>query len=165
MTNAKTLATLIAALAPLAAAAEPATFDMKVLTPETALKAAQAAMARCRADGFQVSVAVVDRSGLAQVMLRDRYAGAHSPETAANKAWTAVSFRTNTGELVKLTQPGMPSAGIRQVPRVVAVGGGLMIQAAGSIVAGIGVSGAPGGDSDEACAAAGIKAIADSLEF
>jgi uncharacterized protein GlcG (DUF336 family) len=166
MSNALARLSLLAALASGSVlAAEPATISLKALTPETALKAAQAALAKCRADGFQVAVAVVDRSGLTQVMLRDRYAGAHTPETATNKAWTAVSFRTNTTELLKITQPGQPSSGIRNLPRVVAVGGGVMIEAAGSIVAGIGVSGAPGGDADDVCARAGIKAVADSLEF
>ncbi|MBX3674022.1 MAG: heme-binding protein [Burkholderiales bacterium] len=166
MSNALSRLALLAALASGSAiAAEPATISLKALTPETALKAAQAALAKCRADGFQVAVAVVDRSGLAQVMLRDRYAGAHTPETAVNKAWTAVSFRTNTTDLLKITQPGQPSSGIRNLPRVVAVGGGVMIEAGGSIVAGIGVSGAPGGDADDVCARAGIKAVADSLEF
>ena len=166
MTNALARAAFALALASgTAFAAEPATFSSKALTPETALKAAQAALAKCRADGYQVSVAVVDRSGLLQVVLRDRYAGAHSPETATNKAWTAVSFRTDTTELTKITQPGQPSSGIRNLPRVVAVGGGVKIEAGGSIVAGIGVSGAPGGDADDVCANAGIKAIADSLEF
>jgi len=166
MSNAYSRIALLAALASATAlAAEPATISLKALTPETAFKAAQAALAKCRADGFQVAVAVVDRSGLPQVMLRDRYAGAHTPETATNKAWTAVSFRTNTTDLLKITQPGQPSSGIRNLPRVVAVGGGVMIEAAGSIVAGIGVSGAPGGDADDVCARAGIKAIADSLEF
>ena len=146
-------------------AAEPATFNVKALTPETALKAAQAALAKCRADGYQVSVAIVDRSGLVQVLVRDRFAGAHSPKTATNKAWTAVSFRTNTTDLVKLTAPGQSAAGIRNLPRVVAVGGGVMIEAGGSILAGIGVSGAPGGEADDVCAKAGIKAVADSLEF
>jgi len=159
------LALLVALASGSAVAAEPATISLKALTPETALKAAQAALAKCRADGFQVAVAVVDRSGLAQVMLRDRYAGAHTPETATNKAWTAVSFRTNTTDLIRITQPGQPSSGIRNLPRVVAVGGGVMIEAGGSIVAGIGVSGAPGGDADDVCARAGIKAVADSLEF
>jgi uncharacterized protein GlcG (DUF336 family) len=146
-------------------AAETATFTMKALTPETATKAAQAALAKCRADGFQVAVAVVDRSGLVQVVIRDRFAGAHTPDTATNKAWSAVSFRTNTAELEKMTRAGQPSSGIRNLSRVVAVGGGVMIEAGGSIIAGIGVSGAPGGDADEACAKAGVKAIADSLEF
>ena len=159
------IAAALALVAGPALAAEPATFNIKALTPETALKAAQAALAKCRADGYQVSVAIVDRSGLVQVLVRDRFAGAHSPKTATNKAWTAVSFRTNTADLVKITQPGQPSAGIRNLPRVVAVGGGVKIEAGGSIIAGIGVSGAPGGDADDVCANAGIKAIADSLEF
>jgi uncharacterized protein GlcG (DUF336 family) len=166
MTNAMSRTLLaLALLSGPALAADSATFSTKTLTPETALKAAQAALAKCRTDGFQVSVAIVDRSGLVQVVLRDRYAGAHSPDTATGKAWTAVSFRTNTTDLTKITQPGQPSSGIRNLAGVVAVGGGKMIEAGGSIVAGIGVSGAPGGDADDVCATAGIKAIADSLEF
>lgn len=147
------------------ALAQSATFTVKQLTPETALKAAQAALAKCRADGFQVAVAVVDRSGLTQVLLRDRFAGPHTLEVATNKAWSAVSFRTNTSELAKATGPNTSMSGLRQFPRAVAVGGGQMIQGAGSLVGGIGVSGAPGGDNDDVCAAAGIKAIADDLEL
>ena len=146
-------------------AAESATYSIRQLTTETALKAAQAALAKCRGEGFQVAVAVVDRSGGLQVLLRDRFAGAHTVDTATNKAWTAVSFRTPTGDLDKLTQSGGASAGIRNLPRVVAIGGGLLIEAGGAILGGIGVSGAPGPQNDEACAKAGIAAIADSLEF
>lgn len=159
------LAALAASLAIPVLAAESATYQVRQLTPETALKAAQAALAQCRKDGFQVSVALVDRSGLVQVVLRDRFAGAHTPDAATNKAWSAVSFRTNTTDLEKASRPGQPASGIRNWPRVVVVGGGLKIEAGGSIIAGIGVSGAPNGDADDVCAAAGIKAIADSLEF
>ena len=77
----------------------------KSLTPETALKAAQAALAKCRAEGFQVAVAVVDRAGITQVLLRDRFAGPHTVEVATNKAWTAASFRTNTDALEKASRP------------------------------------------------------------
>jgi uncharacterized protein GlcG (DUF336 family) len=147
------------------ALAADATFTTKSLTPETALKAAQAALAKCRADGYQVAVAIVDRSGITQVVLRDRFAGPHTPDYAANKAWTAVTFRTNTTDLEKASRPGQPMAGVRLLPRVASVGGGMMIQGGGSLVGGIGVSGAPGGDADDACAGAGIKAIADDLEF
>jgi uncharacterized protein GlcG (DUF336 family) len=151
--------------APGGAPAQDATFNLRLLTPETALKAAQAALARCRANGFQVAVAVVDRMGVVQVLLRDRFAGPHTPETASGKAWTAVSFRTDTTALADVTQAGRPQSGIRNRPGVVAVGGGLMIEAGGSILGGIGVSGAPGGKEDDACAAAGIAAIRDSLEL
>ncbi len=157
------VATLLAPAAVQAQAA--ATHSIRVLTPEAALKAASAALQDCRRQGFQAAVAVVDRFGVTQVMLRDRFAGPHTPDTAANKAWTAVSFRTSTTDLVRTTQPGQPSAGIRHLPRVVAVGGGLLIEAGGSLLGAIGVSGAPGGDADDSCAKAGIAAIRDELDF
>jgi uncharacterized protein GlcG (DUF336 family) len=160
---ASTLAGLALALSG-AAHAQDATFNVRLLAPETALKAAQAALARFRAGGFQVAVAVVDRMGVTQVMLRDRFAGPHTPDTAVGKAWTAVSFRTNTTDLAAATQSG-PQSAIRNRPGVVAVGGGLMIEAGGGILGAIGVSGAPGGKEDDACAAAGIAAIKDSIEL
>lgn len=148
-----------------AVAAGSATFTTTSLTPEAALKAAQAALAKCRADGFQVAVAVVDRSGITQVLLRDRFAGAHTVDLATNKAWSAASFKVSTAEFERVTRPNEVMAGLRHVPRAAAVGGGLLVEAGGSILGGIGVSGAPGGASDEACAKAGLKAIADDLEF
>jgi uncharacterized protein GlcG (DUF336 family) len=154
----------IALLAAGAATAQDATFSLRLLTPDTALKAAQAALARCRADGFQVAVAVVDRMGVGQIMLRDRFAGPHTPDMATAKAWTAVSFRTNTTDLAAATQSG-PASGVRHRPGVAAVGGGLMIEAGGSLLGAIGVSGGPGGKEDDVCAAAGIAAIKDSLEL
>jgi uncharacterized protein GlcG (DUF336 family) len=162
-----TLTTLAATacLAWLPAAAQSGTHAVRVLTPETAMKATQAALQSCRQSGYQVAVAVVDRFGSAQTMLRDRFAGPHTPETAINKAWTAVSFRTQTTDLARATQPGQASSGIRHLPRFVGVGGGILIEAGGSIVGAIGVSGAPNGDADDACAKAGIAAIRDELEL
>ena len=156
---------VVGALAAGAAHGQDATYAVKLMTPETALKAAQAALGQCRKDGYQVAVAVVDRSGVTQVVLRDRYAGPHTVDMAIDKAWTAVSFRTPTGELAKATQPGSAQSGIRNRPRVAAVAGGLLIESGGALVGGIGVSGAPGGDRDDVCAKAGIDSIRDSLEF
>ena len=147
-----------------AGTAEP-TYSVRLLTPETALKAAQVALQRCRDQGYQVAVAVVDRAGTPQVMLRDRFAGAHTPDTAIRKAWTAVSFRTSTTDLANETQAGKLQSGIRQMARVAAIGGGWMIEAAGSILGGIGVSGAPGAAADNDCAKAGMAAIRDALDF
>jgi len=141
------------------------TFSVKLLTPDTALKAAQAALKSCRDRGFQVTVAVVDRMGVVQVLLRDRFAGAHTPDMASAKAYTAVSFRTNTTELAQATQPGRQASGIRHRPGIAAVGGGLMIEAGGSLLGAIGVSGAPGAREDDACAAAGIAAIREDIEL
>jgi len=137
----------------------------KSLTVDLALDLARAALADCRKQGYQVTVAVVDRFGVTQVLLRDRYAGAHTVPTATGKAWTAVSFRSNTSELVTATQPGSAQAGVRAIPGATIIAGGVMVEAAGALVGAIGVSGAPGGDNDEACAKAGLAAIRDKLDF
>ena len=135
------------------------------LTTAAALQAAQAALASCSAKGYTVGVAVVDRAGTTLAVLRDNLAGAHTVPTATGKAATAVSFRTDTSELAASTAPGSPQGGIRHLPNVVAIGGGLVIRAKGALVGGIGVSGAPGGDADEACARAGAAAINDAIEL
>jgi uncharacterized protein GlcG (DUF336 family) len=147
------------------ARAQDALVTYKSMSPEVALELAQATLADCRKRGFQVAVAVVDRFGVAQAVLRDRFAGPHTVPTATGKAWTAVTFRTGTTELVGITQPGMPQAGLRSLPGAVILGGGMVVEAGGSLVGGVGVSGAPGGDADDACARAGIEAVRDKLEF
>jgi uncharacterized protein GlcG (DUF336 family) len=157
----------IAALLLLAtpARAQDALVTYKSLNPEVALELARAALSSCRERGFQVAVAVVDRFGVTQVLLRDRFGGAHTVAAATGKAWTAVTTRTNTSDLVGITQPGMPQAGMRAIPGMVILGGGMVIEAGGSVLGGVGVSGAPGGEADEACAKAGIEAVRDRIEF
>ena len=141
------------------------TIPLTTLQTGTALTAAQAALARCQKDGLTVAVAVVDRGGAVLALLRDPLAGAHTVQTATGKAWTAVSFRTETTELAALTQAGRPASGVRALPGVIAVGGGMMIRAKGVLLGGIGVSGAPGGDQDDVCAKAGLAAIVDAIEL
>ncbi|MAF06947.1 MAG: hypothetical protein CL389_03735 [Acidiferrobacteraceae bacterium] len=152
-------------ITPSKALAAEGTVTFEMLKPETALTAAKAALERCRAEGFQATVAVVDRFGGVQVVLRDQLASPRTVRTAIGKARTAVGFRTNTTDMVAVTDHGQPAAGIRHLPGVVIVGGGVIMEAAGSLVGGIGVSGAPGGDMDDLCAFAGIDAIEDLLEF
>lgn len=137
-----------------------------VLKPEIALKLAQAALEHCRDEGYQVGVTVVDRFGQTQVYLRDRFAGAHVQDTSFRKAWTAVSFRTPTAALHEETSPDKESFGIRFIETALPLGGGLLVmEGGGSIVAGIGVSGAPGPSLDDDCAQAGIDAIEFDIAF
>jgi uncharacterized protein GlcG (DUF336 family) len=103
--------------------------------------------------------------GVAQIMLRDRFAGPHTPDTAGRKAWTAVSFRSDTLSLAKNTGPGSPQSGARHIDNALMIGGGIPVLASGSIVAGIGISGAPSGEADHACAQAGIDAVTAKLEL
>jgi uncharacterized protein GlcG (DUF336 family) len=84
---------------------------------------------------------------------------------ATDKAWTALGFRANTSDLAKSVESGQISSRLASLPRITMTAGGLMIEAGGTLLGAIGVSGAPGGDKDEACAKAGIAAIRDKLDF
>jgi len=143
----------------------PALVSYQTLSPEAALELAEATLAACRKAGFQVAVAVVDRSGVPLALLRDRYAGAHTPETATRKAWTAVSFRTDTLAMAEETAAGKPASGVRHISNALMVGGGVQVEAGGNLVGAVGVSGAPGGEGDDSCAREGLAAIEDKLAF
>lgn len=153
------------ALAAPLSAEEDVLVSFKSLAPAVALEMAQAALESCRDQGYQVTVAVVDRMGVTQVLLRDRFAGPHSPDSAQRKASTAVSFRAVTKELAENTGPHSPQSGARFIDGVLMLGGGIPVTVSGSIVAGIGVAGAPSGDTDHSCAQAGIDAVTEKLEL
>lgn len=144
---------------------ESALVTYQTLSPEVAQALAEATLDACRKAGYQVAVSVVDRAGVPQVMLRDRYAGAHTPDTATRKAWTAASFRTDTLTLSDVTQPGKLQSGVRNVTHALMIGGGVPIEVAGSLVGAVGVSGAPDGKLDDDCVRAGLAAIEDKLAF
>lgn len=137
----------------------------RVMVPALALDLAQAALSDCRQRGYQVAVAVVDRFGVVQVVLRDALAGAHTPDMAIAKARTAVSFRARTEELSAATQAGQGQSGVRHLAGYIFIGGGMPVESAGAIVGGVGISGAPGGPEDELCARAGIAAVNDRLQM
>lgn len=153
------------AAAPIQAQAQEGTFTTESLTPEVAVTLAQATLEACRTAGYQVAVAVVDKGGNVQALIRDRYAGAHTPRTATLKAYTAVSFRTNTTALAENSQAGKEGSGVRNIPGVLALGGGVMVEKAGSLIGAVGVSGAPAGTLDEECAVKGLDSIVDVLAF
>lgn len=145
-------------------------YQFKSLSVEMASKAAWAALHTCRKKGFSVAVAVVDRGGNLQALLRDRFAGPHTPETARRKAWTANSFRQSTAVLATLLNEGKIPSQVQNNTGALLVAGGLKIEAGGETVGGIGVSGAPPGASetdsiDDVCAQAGLEAITAEIEF
>ena len=142
------------------------TWTQKIITPEIALKAAQAAKTECAKRGWQVAVAVTDPSGLPLVVLRDRYAGWHTLAAAEGKARTAASWRDSTSTVAaRVNTPGSAEQAIKNLPGVVMIGGGIPIDAAGQMAGAIGVSGAPGGDNDDVCAKAGLAAMEGDLAF
>ena len=164
------LATILVGALPLTVAATPGRADDALVTyqsiaPDLALDLAKTALSSCRGSGYQVAVVVLDRFGQTLVLLRDRFAGLPAPTTANDKAYTALSFRQSSGDFANAIKSGQLSAGLAALPHIVTLQGGLVIEAGGAVVGAVGVSGAPGGDKDEACAKAGLDAVRDKLDF
>lgn len=123
---------------------------------------ANAAMKKCEELGFKVSVAVIDRAGLAIVMLRGDGAGLHTPEGADRKAYTARTFGAPSADFVKRMLNDPTSVGSKEYTRVLALPGGLPIKVGDEVVGAVGVSGSPGRDDE--CSQAGIDKVAAGLK-
>ncbi len=146
---------------PAAAADLPVIVKIPRLTVEASEKIARATMEACRKEGIQVGVTVVDRSGDPMAVLRDTLAPRITLEISRQKAVTAVNFNAATSSMEdRFTQP----FSVGKVEGLVFSAGGVPIEAAGNIVGAVGVSGAPAGVQDEACANAGIGAVQFELE-
>jgi len=157
----KTFAGLAIATALSSTAFAQALITQKNISLAMAQTIAQAALAQCESMGFKVSAAVVDRGGLTIVMLRGDGAGLHTPEGAERKAYTARTFSQPSADFVKRLSDRPDTAGSRQYTRVLALGGGLPINAGSEVVGAVGVSGSPG--KDDVCSQAGIDKVADQL--
>ncbi|MCO4239289.1 GlcG/HbpS family heme-binding protein [Pseudarthrobacter raffinosi] len=129
------------------------------ITAGASADAVRAALAKCQADKLPfVTVALVDRFGTVQALLRGDNAAEHTIEAAQQKAYTAAAFGAPTSELAKRVNGNGPS--IADLPGTLFLPGGVPLKVNGVSVAGIGVGGAPDGNLDEACATAGAEAIA-----
>ncbi|MFQ6016634.1 MAG: heme-binding protein [Kiloniellaceae bacterium] len=136
----------------------------QVLTLALAQEAVAAALQACEDQGYRVSVAVVDRSGRIKAQLRGDGAGPHTLDSSRKKAYTALSLRHATSDLVALIQKRPEAAGLKEMnAEILILGGGLPIAAGEEVIGGIGVGGAPGGHLDESCAKAGIDKIRNRL--
>lgn len=147
------------------AMAADSTVIYKSVAPEVAIEAVQVAIRQCRADGFQVAAVVIDRFGQAQALMRDQYAGLPASQTATDKAYTALSFRSDTSALSQLVKSGQMSTRISMEPHILMVAGGLIIESGGTLMGAIGVSGAPTGESDETCAKAALDSVHEKIDF
>jgi uncharacterized protein GlcG (DUF336 family) len=136
----------------------------KALSLDLAHAIAQAAIEKCRGDGYHVSVTVVDRDGMVKVALRDDGTGPHTIVTSRRKAFTSITFKQPSADWAKrvLTEPSL--AGLKDTAGTIALGGGVPIKAGNEVIGAIGTSGAPGGEKDEACSNAGLQKLADKLK-
>lgn len=152
----------IAATAVLSSSAHAQLAVEKSLTLAMAQTIASGAMESCKAMGYKVSVAVVDRDGLPIVLLRGDGAGLHTPEGAERKAYTARTFRAPSADFLKRMQRDPAAHASETYSHVLALPGGLPIKVGEDVVGAVGVSGSPGKDDD--CGQAGIDKVADQLK-
>ena len=134
----------------------------KVVTVDIAQTMAQEAMAKCRADGYKVTVLVVDGLNAPKAMLRDDGATAATTEVAKMKATATLWYNRPSGPAQPLP-PGTAAPPL-PVPGTINAQGGLPIKVGDVTIGAIAVSGAPGGDKDAACATAGLAKVADKLK-
>ncbi len=136
------------------------TVALKRMTLEVAQQIAQGALHECRSRGIQIGVTVVDRNGIVQVTLRDTIAAQITLPISRMKAFTAANFNAATSAL-----QDRADTPIGRIDGLVMSAGGLPIEVGGQLLGGVGVSGAPSGLTDEACAKAGIDVVIDDLEM
>ena len=121
------------------------------------------ALEQCTKDGYKVSITVVDKAGLVAASVRGDGTNPHTMDFARMKAYTARTRGQTSLEFMKLAETP-DGARLKQIPGVVAIGGGVPIKLGGETIGAVGVSGAPGGEKDEACALAGIEKVAAQLK-
>ena len=128
-----------------------------------ALAIIQGTIDQCTKDGYKVSVTVVDKAGLVAGQVRGDGTNPHTMEFSRLKAYTSRTRGQTSLEFAKLTSDPA-NAYLRQIPNVVAVGGGVPIKVGNEVIGAVGASGAPGGEKDEACVLAGIAKVAAALK-
>ncbi len=129
-----------------------------------ALEAAQTALAVCQANGYKVGVSVVDSAGVLRVLLASDGALQRAVESGNGKAFTAITYRTSSAEVARKAEADPTlAAKLSADPKQRARAGALPLIAGNEVIGAIGVGGAPGGEKDEACAAAGLDKIKDRL--
>lgn len=138
----------------------------KALSLEMAQAIVQGTVERCRADGFRVSVTVVDASGLMKAFVRDEGTGPHTIDLSRRKAYTALTFasRFETSLAFATARGSTLGSPMPNVEGTVGVGGGVPVKVGEVAIGAVGVSGAVGGDKDEICAKAGIAKVAHLLK-
>ena len=131
------------------------------LSVNTALQIATASLERCRADGYKVTITVLNRHAKTSVVLSDDGINPHTIENSFRKAYTAFTTRMPSAEMGKRAQPNL--MGFLLLDHITTIEGGLPIFAGKELVGAIGISGAPGGEKDAACAQAGLDKVAKDL--
>ena len=135
----------------------------RTLSYAAALEAATAALAECQKNGYKVTITVLNHAGRTKVVLHDDGANPHTIENSLRKAYTSLTFRSPSGEYGKRVTSNPQAVGALHLDKITTLEGALPIRSGNEVIGSIGISGAPGGEKDAACAQVGIDRIAKGL--
>lgn len=148
-------------LASIAFTAFAAPLSQPNISLQQANKLTESAITACQQKGYNVSVTVVDRSGITLAMQRMDNAGPHTIDASYRKAWTALSTRTPTGKVMENAQNNSGARHLSDISGFLLLAGGVPVKSGDNVIGAIGVGGAPGGNLDESCALEAIEKIKD----
>jgi uncharacterized protein GlcG (DUF336 family) len=147
----------------LGSAAQADLLARKDITAAIAIAAAQETIATCKNNGYAVSVTVVGRNGEVVLQVRGDNTGPHTMENSFRKAYTSRTFRIPSGAMEERIKKD-PTLSLQYLAGFTSGRGALPIKLGDEVIGGIGASGAPGGEKDEACVEAGLKKVADQIK-
>lgn len=136
----------------------------RALSLPLASQIATEAVNACAANGYAVSVAVVDRAGVVRALLRADNAGAHTVGASQQKAWTSASAKNTTQAMMEGSQKNPAAANLGDIPGFLLLGGGVPIKVGNETIGAVGIGGAPGGHLDEQCAMVALEKVKGQLQ-
>jgi uncharacterized protein GlcG (DUF336 family) len=136
----------------------------KNMTLALANQLAAAAVSACQANGYAVTVTVVDRAGGVRAMHRADNAGPHTIAASERKAYTSASAKSATTAMMETAQKNPGAANLVNIPGFLLLGGGMPVKVGNEVIGAIGVGGAPGGHLDDQCVVAALEAVKDQLK-
>lgn len=137
--------------------------EEKNIGMELARDLATESILACREKGYSVSAVVVDKHGNQRVAIRDDFASKFTLQIAEEKANATIMSGLKSGDF--RAQRGDIRPELNHVNGILMMIGGVPIISGGSRIGAIGVSGAPGGERDEACVMQAIEKLEDRLAF
>lgn len=129
-----------------------------------ALKLAEQAKLEAQKLGKNVSVAILNNSGVTILLLKGDNVGPHNTEASRRKAYTALSTKTPSFELMQKAAADSTAQNLNSLPELLLLGGGMPIWKDGELVGSIGVSGAGGGESDHKVAQKAVENLGFTIK-
>jgi len=157
------LATLMASTSVYAQAPAAAPPPTRAKGPAVALavEAAQSALADCMSKTYKVTALVVDSAGVPVAMMSQDGAAARTQDIAKSKIATVMKYKVASGVIVERAKTDTALADALKADPAIgqARQGALPIMVMGEMIGAMAVSGAPGGDKDEACVMTGLAKV------